>query len=230
MSVPPEMRRSCTSCLMRSVDEVEALGQSGEPVERMARSAERSCVRRAPGPPSCTASIYLALVPKMVTRSSLRDVPQPVGPGCERRAVEQDQRRLAGQPDDQPVPHHPAAGGEVEEAVARAHVAVEAVLLEVLQERAAGAVHDGLGLAGGARGVEDVERVIERELRECQGLPGRRQVVRPEVTVRDESPEADGSRKGTTTVRARSAGHARSRPPWPGCRSPCRHSSSRRPR
>ena len=33
----------------------------------------------------------------------------------------------------QPVPHHPAAGGEVEEPVARAHVAVQLVFLQVLQ-------------------------------------------------------------------------------------------------
>jgi hypothetical protein len=84
----------------------------------------------------------------------------------ERRAVEQDQRFLAGEAADQPVPHHPAAGSIVEHAVSRAGVAVEAVLLDVLEQGASGAVDDRLGLAGRAGGVKDVERVRERELRE----------------------------------------------------------------
>lgn len=59
-----------------------------------------------------------------------------------------------------PVPHHPAAGGEVEEAVVRAHVAVQHKLFGVVNQQAGGAVHDALGFAGGAGGVEDVNRVI----------------------------------------------------------------------
>jgi hypothetical protein len=38
---------------------------------------------------------------------------------------------------------------------------VQLVLLEVLQQRAAVAVHDALGNAGGARGEHDEQRVIE---------------------------------------------------------------------
>ena len=36
------------------------------------------------------------------------------------------------------------------------------VFLEMLQQRAPGAVDDALGRAGGAGGIEDVERMIER--------------------------------------------------------------------
>jgi hypothetical protein len=87
--------------------------------------------------------------------------------GMGRRAVVEAQRRLGGETRYEPVPHHPAAGGEVEEAIAGPEVDVEAVLLQVLEQRPARAVHDALGRAGGARRVEDVERVVEG-----QTLPG----------------------------------------------------------
>ena len=38
---------------------------------------------------------------------------------------------------------------------------MQLVLFQVLQQGAANAVHDALGFAGGAGGVEDVERVVE---------------------------------------------------------------------
>ena len=63
--------------------------------------------------------------------------------------VEQD-CGLGRQRRDEPVPHHPAQGRVVEDAVAGPDVAVELVLLEVLKEDAARAVHDALGHAGGA--------------------------------------------------------------------------------
>ena len=40
---------------------------------------------------------------------------------------------------------------------------MELVLLEVLQQRAAGAMDDALRDAGGARRVQDVQRMVERE-------------------------------------------------------------------
>ena len=67
-----------------------------------------------------------------------------------RRAIVKQQRGTGRQPRHQPVPHHPAAGGEVENLVAGLHVTVQAVLLEVLQQRTTGAMHDALGHAGGA--------------------------------------------------------------------------------
>ena len=76
-------------------------------------------------------------------------------------AVVEQERGAAGEPARQPVPHHPAAGGEVEQPVAFAYVAVQLVFLQVLQQRAARAVDDALGHAGGARGIQDVERMIE---------------------------------------------------------------------
>ena len=93
------------------------------------------------------------------------EVEQPHRVGC---AVVQHQRGLARQSRHQPVPHHPARGREVESPVARAHVAMQAVLHQVLQQDAAGAVDDGLGHARGSRGVQHVERVIEGQGRELQ--------------------------------------------------------------
>ena len=62
------------------------------------------------------ASMYFAEVPKKVQRSACGEVEQDVAVGMERRAVIEQQRRARGQRRDQPVPHHPAAGGEVEHA------------------------------------------------------------------------------------------------------------------
>jgi hypothetical protein len=45
-------------------------------------------------------------------------VEQDVAAADEGRAVVEQQRGAGGQAGDQPVPHHPAAGGEVEQAVA----------------------------------------------------------------------------------------------------------------
>ena len=82
----------------------------------------------------------------------------------ERRAVIEQQGGTGGEAGHQPVPHHPAAGGEVIDAVARLHVTMQAVLLEVLQQGPAGTMDDALGHAGGARGVHDVERMIKGQL------------------------------------------------------------------
>ncbi len=91
------------------------------------------------------------------------------------RAVVEHQRRAPRQRRDQPVPHHPAAGREVEGPVARPDVAVQQVLLGVRQKGAARAVHQRLGRARRAGGVEDVERVVEGQLLELRlGLLARR--------------------------------------------------------
>jgi len=52
---------------------------------------------------------------------------------------------------------------------------VELVFLEVLEQRAAGAMDNTLGYTGGARGIHDVERVVEGQGGEADvvdtGLP-----------------------------------------------------------
>ena len=80
-----------------------------------------------------------------------------------RRAVKQHQRRSSRKPGRKPVPHHPAGGREVEHPVAGAEIGMENVFGQVLQQHTTGAVHDALGLAGGARREQHVPRVIERQ-------------------------------------------------------------------
>ena len=110
--------------------------------------------------------MYLALVPKTRDPVLLREVEQPVAVGMERRAVVHHERGPGRERAHLPVPHHPAAGGEIEQPVLRLEVGVQQQLLEVLQQRAAGAVHDRLGHPGRARRIQDVDGVIERQLRE----------------------------------------------------------------
>ena len=51
----------------------------------------------------------------------------------------------------QPVPHHPAAGSEVEDAVTWPDVAVQLLLHHMLHQQAAGPVDDALGYPGRSR-------------------------------------------------------------------------------
>ena len=61
---------------------------------------------------------------------------------------------------------------------------MQLVFLEVLHQRAAGTVDDALGDAGRSRRVEDVERVIERQQDELEGLRIRRTEKRlPQFSV-----------------------------------------------
>src|SRR5687767_15248773 len=85
---------------------------------------------------------------------------------------------------------------------------MELVLLQVLDERAAGAVHDALGDAGGPGGIEDVERMVERQGRKVQrrrlslreAVPGHRvpEAVEGRLTldVRDDDDAFDGRQLG----------------------------------
>ncbi len=102
------------------------------------------------------------------------EIVKHVAVGIKRRAVEQQQRRLRGERRDEPVPHHPRTGGEVEHAVVRLDVAVEPVLLQVLEERPAHAVHDAFRHAGGARRIKNIERMVERhpDIVDVRGLVG----------------------------------------------------------
>ena len=94
------------------------------------------------------------------------DAPLGAGVGVAGAAVVEDDRGAGEQAGDEEVPHHPAGGGVPEEAVLGAEVAVQAELLEVLEQDAALGLDDGLGQAGGAGGVEHPQRVVEGDLLE----------------------------------------------------------------
>ncbi len=119
------------------------------------------------------------------------------------RAVVQHDRGAQRERARQPVPHHPAAGGEVEHAVVAPDVHVQRVLLEMLEQRAPRPVHQALGQAGGARRIQDVQRMVERQPREGQRRRrfGRAHVVAP----RDAARQARGVHGG---VLARHQHHA----------------------
>ena len=110
------------------------------------------------------------------------DAPQRSQVGVHRTPVVQNHRRLDGQCADQPVPHHPAAGGEPEDAVVTSDVGVKSELGQMLEQHSAGAVHDAFRWSGGARGVEDEGGLVEGELSKvrqiwsgrCEFLPRQR--------------------------------------------------------
>jgi hypothetical protein len=105
----------------------------------------------------------LAEVPKWVIFSACSVVEEHLALAGEGRAVVEQQRGAAGEAGNQPVPHHPAAGREVEQAVAGAHVAVQLMFLQMLQQHPAVAMDDAFGHAGRAAGEHDEERVIEAD-------------------------------------------------------------------
>ena len=129
----------------------------------------------------------------------------------ERRAVIEAERRPAAQRRGEPVPHHPAAGGEVEHPIALVHVAVQPVLLQMLQQRAAGAMDDAFGFAGGAGREQDEQRVAERQPREPHRPGG---VGREERVHRQRAGDARGVLRGA----AEQVDHQRCRR-----RQRCRH-------
>ena len=114
-----------------------------------------------------------------------------------RRSVVEHDGRAFGQRRDQPVPHHPAAGGEVEQPIAGADVAVQAQLLVVRQQHAAGAMDQRLGQAGRAGRIEDRERVIEGQRLRGERRPRAGQPVGPGhgVEAGDGVAEDDDSRR-----------------------------------
>lgn len=65
--------------------------------------------------------------------------------------------------------HHPGGCGEVEHARRRRHGRVKEMLLLVLKKCAASGVDDGLGKAGRAARVENIERVGGWQLLELEG-------------------------------------------------------------
>ena len=83
-------------------------------------------------------------------------------------AVELQDGAARGEHRHPQVPHDPVRRGEPEEPVALANVELQSGGLEVLEDRAAVSVHDGLRHPGRAGRIDDPERVRERNGRECQ--------------------------------------------------------------
>ena len=161
MSVPPEIDCSGTSP-DGFLDPVELpVVQHGPGGQHGAQPAEVDLgggpVSRRPG----TAAGTRGLVPKTVTpwsATSCHRVSGPLtGPSYTTMCAPDGQRR------ELPVPHHPGGGGVEVEDVVGAQVTVQPVLLDVLEQRAAGAVHHRLRWAGGPRREHDPQRMVERQ-------------------------------------------------------------------
>src|SRR5882672_2375746 len=82
----------------------------------------------------------------------------------EGRAVIEEQRRTRCQAGREPVPHHPAEGGEIEQTISRLDVAMQLWLAQVLEQRATRPVHDALRHTRGPRGKQYVEGMVEGQL------------------------------------------------------------------
>ena len=89
----------------------------------------------------------LGRYPKKAQSMPRRQPPKHARVWGKRRAVVEQQRRAKPQARHQPVPHHPAAGGEKEQPIALAQIVVVAMLNQLLEDDP-GAVHDTLWLAG----------------------------------------------------------------------------------
>ena len=125
-----------------------------------------------------------------------------------RRAVVQHDARVDRQPRDQVVPHHPAGRAEPEEPIGGPEVVVQRVDLQVLEQDAAVAVDDRLRQPGRARAVEDVERMVERDLLEAQ-RPRLGAAARPRSIASGNGRRARIGGRGATTVARRLGSAAR---------------------
>ena len=121
-----------------------------------------------------------------------------------RRAVIERQRRTGSKARDEPVPHHPAAGREVEKRLTGLQVAMKAMLLQVLEKRAARRMDNAFRDAGRSARIHDVERMREGQANESErivrrGSEKRRPVLRPCETLRtlaDEGHDGDMFERG----------------------------------
>src|SRR5690554_5909221 len=102
-------------------------------------------------------------------RFALGELEEDLSVVCEWISVKENERGFGGEAAYEPVPHHPPAGREVEEAIERTDACMEAMLLEVLEKRSPLPVDDAFGLSRGSARVENVEGVVEGEALKTKG-------------------------------------------------------------
>ncbi len=131
--------------------------------------------RPARRPPSRSASRYLADVPKQRHAAPRRrGRTARAGAGWNGEPSKSRASRRDARPRRQPVPHHPAAGGEVEDPVAGLHVAVQRCSFRCCSSVPPAPWTMHFGTPGRARRVEDVERVVEGQRARTRARPARR--------------------------------------------------------
>ncbi len=109
-----------------------------------------------------------ALVPKTVTPACAARSHSALHARIARVAVVEHDRRLGEQDPDQEVPHHPAGRREPEHAIAGLRIDVQVLVLELLEQDPAVALHDRLGQPRRARRVQHPQGMVERDLLEGQ--------------------------------------------------------------
>ena len=166
MSVPPENDAIWMSATDLSWTQRNPLVDNGDPVDPMRAWPSGPARGRAPDRPSDRPRRTARDVPNSVTRCRSRQPPQRHQVRVARAAVVEHDGGADEQATDQEVPHHPAGGGEPEEAVARPEISAGEDFR--CSSRMPPTVDDRLGQAGGARGVQHLERMCERHLLERQ--------------------------------------------------------------
>ena len=100
----------------------------------------------------------------------LQHLPDGVQIGIGRIPVVEHDGTARAQGGGLPVPHHPAAGGDIQHPIPGLHVVVEHQLLELVDEEPAYGLDHALGFARGAGGKHDHGGVVERPLFVDEGL------------------------------------------------------------
>ena len=122
-----------------------------------------------------------ALVPNQVIPLLLDEAPKREEIRRGRVPVEQHEARTDCEAGDEVVPHHPTGSGEPEKPVLFSDVGHEAERLAVLEKDPSVGMDDRLRQACCSRRVEDVQRMIERDLLELE----RTQLLRDQVAPGD---------------------------------------------
>ena len=73
--------------------------------------------------------------------------------GVERRSIVEDYSCAGSEGGDEPMPHHPSRGCEVEHSIAGPNVTVEDVLFFVLDQGSGCRMDDAFWCSGGAAGI-----------------------------------------------------------------------------
>ena len=136
-------------------------GSTARRVAPRTRSLLRSWPRTGSSPCAISERITVGEMPMMVTPWRSTSAQSRSGSGIVRRALVDHERRAEHQrPADRPRPHHPAHVGQPEERVVLLNVEEVRHVLRALDREAAVDVDRALGLAGGARGVDQHVRVF----------------------------------------------------------------------
>jgi hypothetical protein len=147
MSVPPEI--DCTGKGFRRIANPSELPVAQDRSGREHHPERAEIERTARAQSRFLADLEVGRV-GTERRHSFTGDELPKGCRLVDRSVVEDDLHTRGKCRKLPVPHHPGAGRLEEELVAPSQIAVKSMLLHMLEQGAAGTVHQALWPAGGA--------------------------------------------------------------------------------